>query len=138
MTVKDIHNLAAGYGWEVSLIRNEDAIQLHFSRTTLSGVPFSFSVDIGSGRVKTLFRELLSFVDALEPERCAMDWMVKSGVVSPLLFDRAVTDMEDIRRQAWLLIYDFGVKSGLMPVDRAAFSLSAFALSSAIRPVCRL
>lgn len=115
MILESIINVSAKYDWEVSFTRSEDSFQLHFRRTTLSGVPFCFSIEVKEGRSGEVYREIISFVDALDPERCAMDWMVKSGAVSPLLFDQAVADMEDIRSKAWLLAYDLGVCYGLMP-----------------------
>lgn len=87
---------------------------LHFSRRTLSGVPFSFTIETEACRGKDVCREIMSLVDALDPERCVLEWMMKSGTMFPLQFDRAVADMEDIRTRTWLLAYDLGVSSGLM------------------------
>lgn len=115
MIFREIIEISAKYGWEVSFTRSADTFQLHFRRTTLSGVPFCFSIEVKEKRSGEVCREIISFVDALDPERCAMDWMVKSGAVSPQLFDQAVADMEDIRTKAWLLAYDLGVCYGLIP-----------------------
>lgn len=50
-----------------------------------------------------LVKEIESFVEAIEPETCASEWMVQSGAVAPSRFRQAVSDMDAIRTDAWLL-----------------------------------
>lgn len=114
MDKNTINKIATRYGWKVSGCRQHGSLYLEFRRTTLSGVPFSFTVNVESGRAVALFREILSFVDAPEPEQCASEWMVKSGAVTPSSYHQAVADMEDIKASAWLVAYDLGVTLGLM------------------------
>lgn len=114
MTFKVVIDISVKYGWEVSFTHGGDSFQLHFRRTTLSGMPFCFSIGVKEGRSGEVCREIISFVDALYPERCVMKWLVKSRAVSPPLFDLAVADMEDIRRKAWLLACALEVPSSLV------------------------
>lgn len=115
MTFKVVIDISVKYGWEVSFTHGGDSFQLHFRRTTLSGMPFCFSIGVKEGRSGEVCCEIISFVDALGPERCAMKWLVKSGAVSPPLFDLAVADMEDIRTKSWQLACALQVYSGLTP-----------------------
>ena len=80
-----------------------DRVSFDFQRKTLSGVSFCFSADMKDGSMKYLIREIVSFVDAIEPETCAAEWMIKSGAVIPSRYQQAVEDMDNIRTEAWLL-----------------------------------
>lgn len=71
-------------------------------------------------------REIISFVDALAPDWCDTDRMVKSGVVSSLLFDRAVDDVEGIRTKAWLPTCAIVVFSGLLPAVLLSYQTFRF------------
>lgn len=50
-----------------------------------------------------MWTEIFSFVDELDPERVAGEWLEASGQFSPTRFCRAVADMDEIRTQALLL-----------------------------------
>lgn len=108
METEDILCIAAKNGWSASFSEQADKVSFDFRRKTLSGVPFCFTAETGNGDAKHLIREIVSFVDAIEPERCAMDWMVKSGAMAVSRYSQAVTDMDDIRTEAWLLACELG------------------------------
>ena len=55
------------------------------------------------GKVSNLVKEIESFVEAIEPETCASESMVQSGAVAPCRCRQAVSDMDAIRTDAWLL-----------------------------------
>lgn len=67
---------------------------------------FSFTAELTDGLVGTLVDEIIFFVDALDPERYAGEWLEISGDLSPSRYFQAVTDMDDIRTRAWLLALD--------------------------------
>lgn len=92
MFVASIFDIAVKYGREVSEFRLNNRLFLDFRRMTISGVPFCFSVDAGEEHAETVFREMLSFIDALDPERCANEWLVKSGRVSSSHYRQAVAE----------------------------------------------
>lgn len=71
--------------------------------TGISGVPFSFTAEITDDKTESLVSEIVSFVDAIEPEICAEEWMIKSGGLAASRYLQAVADMEGIRTEAWLL-----------------------------------
>lgn len=77
-----------------------------FRRKTFSGVPFCFTVEMEYGKVENLVSEIISFADAIDPETCAVEWMILSGAVSPSCYQQAVADMDNIRVEVWLLVYD--------------------------------
>ncbi len=112
MAFENLPYIAAKYGWNVSIRRLGYVSQFNFIRKTLSGVPFCLTVETDCEDGGRLVREIISFVDALDPERFAVEWLVKTGICSPRLFRQAVSDMEDIRQWAWLLAYDLGESSG--------------------------
>lgn len=113
MRVETIMKIASRYDWMVDVSLKDEAWSLRFSRKTLSGVPFSFLVEPETGSLQAVYREILSLVDALDPERYAMEWTVKSGSTGPADYRRAVADLEDIRASAWLVAYDLGAASGV-------------------------
>ena len=55
------------------------------------------------GKIGNLVKEIESFVDAIDPEICAEEWMIKSGVIAPSRLQQAISDMDAIRTDAWLL-----------------------------------
>ena len=65
--------------------------------------------------MENLISEIMSFVDAINPEVCAWEWMIKSGATSPARYLQAVADMEDIRTKAWLLACDLSKATGKSP-----------------------
>lgn len=106
MLHSDIIKIAVKNGWQVSITNSEDGFFFDFHRRTLGGLPFSFTAELSRGCIATLVDEIISFVDALDPERYASEWLESSGETSPSRFLQAVTDMDDIRTRAWLLAFD--------------------------------
>ena len=98
-----IKNIAAKNGWNVLVKELPDRVFFDFQRKTLSGVSFCFTADMKDSSMEYLVREIVSFVDAIEPETCAAEWMIKSGAVIPSRYQQAVEDMDNIRTEAWLL-----------------------------------
>ena len=100
---RNIFNLSARHGWSVSM-ENMDGIRfLNFRRKTSSGVPFCFTIEAGNGTAGCIAKEILSFVSAVVPEKCAREWMIQSGAMDPSEFLQAMADMEDVRLRARLL-----------------------------------
>lgn len=99
----NIISIAAQLGWTASAQYKEGRLFFDFHRKTLSGVPFTFTAEMKDGKVSNLVKEIESFVEAIEPETCASEWMVRSGAVAPSRFRQAVSDMDAIRTDAWLL-----------------------------------
>lgn len=99
----NVFSIAAQLGWTASAQYKEGRLFFDFQRKTLSGVPFTFTAEMKDGKVSNLVKEIESFVEAIEPETCASEWMVQSGAVAPSRFRQAVSDMDAIRTDAWLL-----------------------------------
>lgn len=113
MTDKDIIQIAAMSGWKASVKEEPDGTRCaSFRRYMRSGMPFVFTVEVNDGRAGSLAAEIISLVDAIDPDTCAMEWMVKSGIVSPSMLNLAVADMDGIRTEAWLLACAFLEFSG--------------------------
>ena len=74
-----IENIAAKNGWNVFVKELPDRVSFDFQRKTLSGVSFCFTAEMKDGSMKYLVQEIVSFVDAIEPETCAVEWLIKSG-----------------------------------------------------------
>lgn len=106
MLHSDIIKIAVKNGWQVSITNSVNGFFFDFHRRTLGGLPFSFTAELSRGCVATLVDEIISFVDALDPERYASEWLESSGETSPSRFLQAVADMDDIRTRAWLLTFD--------------------------------
>ena len=75
----NIISIAAQLGWTASAQYKEGRLFFDFHRKTLSGVPFTFTAEMKDGKVSNLVKEIESFVEAIEPETCASEWMVRSG-----------------------------------------------------------
>ncbi|RGM11459.1 hypothetical protein DXC34_13150 [Bacteroides stercoris] len=90
-------------GWTAKPRYKDGELYIDFHRKTLSGVPFSFTAKMKDGKIGNLVKEIESFVDAIDPEICAEEWMIKSGAVAPSRLRQAVSDMDAIRADAWLL-----------------------------------
>ena len=90
-------------GWSAKPQYKDGELYIDFHRKTLSGVPFSFTAKMGEGKIGNLVKEIESFVDAIDPEICAEEWMIKSGVIAPSRLQQAVSDMDAVRTDAWLL-----------------------------------
>lgn len=100
----DIILIAVKQGWLVSVSASgEGSFFFDFQRRTLGGLPFCFTAELSGGLVGSLVDEIISFVDELDPERYAGEWLEASGQVTPTRYFRAVADMDDIRTRAWLL-----------------------------------
>lgn len=113
MTDKDIIHIAAVNGWKAAVWEEPDGIKcVTFQRYMRSGIQFDFTVEMKDCRAKSLAAEIISLVDAIDPETCAVEWMVKSGMASMSSFRQAVTDMDSIRTEAWLLACGFLEFSG--------------------------
>lgn len=113
MTDKDIIHIAVMNGWKASVMETPDGTKrVCFRRYMGSGIPFTFTAEISDGRAESLAGEIISLVDAIDPETCAVEWMVKSGMASMSSFRQAVTDMDGIRTEAWLLACGFLEFSG--------------------------
>ena len=118
MEYRNLFNTPVRNGWRV-FHRKQDGIWIvEFQRKTLSGVPFCFTVETEYGKVENLICEIISFAGAIDPETCAVEWMIQSGVVSPARYQQAVADMDNIRAEVWLLVYDL---LGLIESGNASF-----------------
>ncbi|EJW89714.1 hypothetical protein EVA_22179, partial [gut metagenome] len=62
-----------------------------------------FTAEMKDGKLSNLVREIESLVDAIDPETCASEWMIRSGSIAPSHFRQAVQDMDAIRTEVWLL-----------------------------------
>ena len=103
MRNKNVFSIAALLGWTVSVKYVDGSLFFDFHRKTLSGVPFSFTAEMKDRKLENLIKEIESFVDAIDPETCAGEWMIQSGAMEPSEFLQAVADMEDVRLRARLL-----------------------------------
>ena len=102
----NLFDTAVRNGWCV-FHKEQDGIWIvEFRRKTLSGVPFCFTVETEYGKVENLICEIVSFAGAIDPKACAVEWMIQSGAVSPSRYQQAVADMDNIRAEVWLLVYD--------------------------------
>ena len=99
----NIFAIAIQLGWTTTPRYKDGELYIDFHRKTLSGVPFSFTAKMGEGKIGNLVKEIESFVDAIDPEICAEEWKIKSGAVAPSRLRQAVSDMDAIRADAWLL-----------------------------------
>ena len=109
---RNIFNIFARHGGSVSM-ENMDGIRfLNFRRKTSSGVPFCFTIEAGNGTAGCIAKEILSFVSAVVPEKCAREWMIQSGAMEPSEFLQAVADMEDVRLRARLLALEIAAMNG--------------------------
>ncbi|NPD83028.1 hypothetical protein HPS57_13745 [Prevotella sp. PINT] len=111
-----IYTIAAKNGWNVSVKLKGINLCFDFQRTTLSGVPFSFTAEITDDKTESLVAEIVSFVDAIEPYICAKEWMIKSGVMASNRYFQATADIEDIRTKAWLLACELSEAISGIPI----------------------
>lgn len=104
MFYSDIVRIADKNGWRVSAyVSGDNSFSFDFRRRTLGGLPFCFTAELSENRPGTLVDEIFSFVDELDPERVAGKWIEASGQSSLTRFRKAVTDIDEIRTQAFLL-----------------------------------
>jgi hypothetical protein len=116
MAESEIYGIAAKNGWSVSMSAKNGIHSYDFQRKTLSGVAFSFTAEVKDDKVSSLTNEIVSFVDAIHPDICAWEWMIKSGAMDSSWYLQAVADMKDIRSKAWLLACDLSELSGEKPI----------------------
>ncbi len=90
----NIFAIAIQLGWTTTPRYKDGELYIDFHRKTLSGVPFSFTAKMGEGKIGNLVKEIESFVDAIDPEICAEEWMIKSGVIAPSRLQQAISDMD--------------------------------------------
>lgn len=113
MLHSDIIRIAVRNGWKVSITASaEDSYYFDFQRRTPSGLPFCFTAELSGGHVGTLVDEIISFVDALDPGRYAVEWLEAAGPVTPSRYFQVVADMDDMRIHAWLLAFDLLAEAG--------------------------
>ena len=104
MLYSDIVKIAVKNGWRVNVRMSDDnTLLFDFRRRTLGGYSFCFTAELSENRTGTLVDEIFSFVEELDPERVAGEWIEASGQFSPTRFCQAVADMDEIRTQAFLL-----------------------------------
>lgn len=104
MFYSDIVKIAVKNGWCVKVrVSDDNTFLFDFRRQTLCGYPFCFTAELSEYRPGTLVDEIFSFVDELDPEQVAGEWIEASGQFSPTRFCQAVADMDEIRTQAFLL-----------------------------------
>ena len=107
MIHSDIIRIAVKCGWQVSITAcGDNAFYFDFHRKTGNGLPFTFTATLTGSRGSSLVEEIISFVDALDPERYACEWMETKGDVSPARYLKAVDDMDEMRLCAWILAID--------------------------------
>ena len=107
MLHQNIINIAVSCGWQVSITPcGNGGCYIDFQRMTRNGLSFCFTATMAGGRISMLVDEIISFVDALDPERYACEWMETKGDVSPTRYLKAVDDMDEMRTLAWLLAID--------------------------------
>ena len=87
MRNKNVFSIAALLGWTVSVKYVDGSLFFDFHRKTLSGVPFSFTAEMKDRKLENLIKEIESFVDAIDPETCAGEWMIQSGAMAPSRYD---------------------------------------------------
>lgn len=118
MLEQTIRRIVAEYGWLMTSEYKVGTWPFDFHRKTRSGVGFCFSVELTDYKLNGLIREIISFVDALDPEQCAWEWMVKSGAVHPSCYETAVDDLDEMRLKVWLLACKLSeVADGLFPLS---------------------
>lgn len=118
MECRNLFDTAVRNGWRVFHKELDGIWIVEFRRKTLNGVPFCFTVETEYGKVVNLICEIISFADSIDPEVCAVEWMIQSGAVSPSRYQQAVADMDNIRAEVWLLVYDL---LGLIERENASF-----------------
>lgn len=103
MTLQTIIHIAGICGWSVTvMVADGNRTTFYFRRKTRRGVPFCFCADMTGGRPVTLVDEILSFIDAFQPDTFARQWCGLSGTGKSLHAETAA-DFDDMRSEAWLL-----------------------------------
>ena len=123
----DIIKIAVGCCLQVSITAcGDNSFYFDFQRITRNGLPFSFTAAMTGGRISSLVDEIISFVDALDPERYACEWMENKGDVSPASYLKTVNDMDEMRTHAWLLAVELSTaaEKGISLLDLPWFNLN--------------
>lgn len=108
----NVIKIAVSNGWAVSVTVSADgSYYFDFQCRTLGGLPFCFTAELTGGRIGTLVDEIITFVDALDPERYAAEWLESAEPVSPSRYCQAIADMDDMRTRAWLLAFDLSAEA---------------------------
>ena len=104
MIHSDIIRIAAGCGWQVSITAcGDNSFYFDFQRMHQERSAVQFHAAMTGGRISSLVDEIVSFVDALDPERYACEWMENKGDVSPARYLKTIDGMDEMRTHAWLL-----------------------------------
>lgn len=114
-----IYQVSALNGWDVTVEAKGEVTCVNFQRRTVSGVPFTLTIEMKNSCTEWIADEILSFVDTFVPENYAAEWMKQTKTRSLVKFRQAVDDMKDIRMRAWLLacaLSLFSEGSGIVPV----------------------
>ncbi len=114
-----IYEVSALNGWNVTVETKGMVPCVNFRRLTVSGVPFTLTIEKRYNDEEWLVNEIISFVDSFVPEDSAAEWMEQTKTCSPVRFRQAVEDMQDIRMRAWLLACALSLSagdSGIVPV----------------------
>lgn len=104
MILQTIIQVAAKCGWSVT-VRDGNITTFDFRRNTESGVPFCFSADMTRGKPASLVDDILSFIDAFQPDIFARQWCRISGA-GESRYAQTLSDMDGIRNHAWLLFME--------------------------------
>lgn len=127
MLHSDIIKIAVKNGWAVSVTASADgSYYFDFQRRTLGGLLFSFTAELCGGRVGSLVDEIISFVDTLDPERYAAEWLESAEPLTPSCYCQAIADMDDMRTRAWLLAFDLSAEA---EKERILFDLPWYRLN---------
>ncbi len=106
MILQTIIQVAAQCGWSVTAnVRDGNITSFDFRRNTESGLPFCFSADMTGSKPASLVDDILSFIDAFQPDIFARQWCRISGA-GESRYAQTLSDMDGIRTQAWLLAID--------------------------------
>ena len=80
MILQTIIQVAAKCGWSVTAnVRDGNITSFDFRRNTESGVSFCFSADMTDSKPDSLVDDILSFIDAFQPDIFARQWCRISG-----------------------------------------------------------
>ena len=100
MILQTIIQVAAKCGWSVTAnVRDGNITSFDFRRNTESGVPFCFSADMTDSKPDSLVDDILSFIDAFQPDIFARQWCRISGA-GESRYAQTLSDMDGIRTQA--------------------------------------
>lgn len=103
MTLQTIIRIAGKCGWSVTvMVTDDNSTTFEFRRKTRRGVPFCFCADMTGNNPATIVDDILSFIDAFQPDTFARQWCELAGV-GKSHHARTAADFDDMRTEAWLL-----------------------------------